>query len=268
MLRYQSNARPQYRRVSSGEAGWAAVVTVEASFAVPLFLIVCFLFLSLIEIQTVRSTMYYSLVQAAKTEASDPVYRLSPVVNIWSLKKNLQTSAGSSSPGFGLLSHALGNADCFGSYIEPDGTTLVAKVNYTIPLPFHLPVKNKLKFHSSVRIRLWFGGLDQTDTENDDEIVYITDHGLVYHRDRQCTYLKLSIATADAASVKNKRNRWGGKYHACELCTFGPAPLKLFITDQGTKYHYRLDCSGLKRSIRSIRLSETGFRRPCSKCCQ
>ena len=42
----------------------------------------------------------------------------------------------------------------------------------------------------------------------------------------------------------------------------------LYITNQGDCYHKDLGCSGIKRTVRMIRLSEVGTRRPCSRCGQ
>ena len=40
----------------------------------------------------------------------------------------------------------------------------------------------------------------------------------------------------------------------------------VFITDQGNRFHYDLNCSGIKRTIYMIRLSEVGNRKQCSRC--
>ena len=40
----------------------------------------------------------------------------------------------------------------------------------------------------------------------------------------------------------------------------------VFITDQGNRFHYDLNCGGIKRTIYMIRLSEVGNRKKCSRC--
>ena len=42
--------------------------------------------------------------------------------------------------------------------------------------------------------------------------------------------------------------------------------LEIYITSQGNRYHTQLNCSGLKRTIYTVPLSQTGGRGRCSKC--
>lgn len=118
-------------------------------------------------------------------------------------------------------------------------------------------------------VRAWTG-YDNTralsDLEYTQEYVYITKTGVVYHRDRNCTYLKLSIKSVSADDVEEKRNESGGKYHACEICGKRNNGNILYITDYGDRYHTSIGCSGLKRTIMSVPISEVGDRRACSKC--
>lgn len=127
---------------------------------------------------------------------------------------------------------------------------------------FSIPLYNRFYGHA------WNGyDLDQTFEGAENEIyVYITQTGAVYHRTRGCTYLKLSIEAVSEDALGSRRNENGAKYYACELCGNGSGGGLLYITAQGTRYHTFLNCSGLKRTIYSIPLTQVGNRRPCSKC--
>ena len=60
-----------------------------------------------------------------------------------------------------------------------------------------------------------------------------------------------------------------GKYKICERCCHGITPQdgeEVYITIYGDRYHKSRTCSGLKRTIREIMLSQVGNRAPCSKC--
>lgn len=95
--------------------------------------------------------------------------------------------------------------------------------------------------------------------------VFITKSGTVYHRNRNCTYLNPSVKAVYYEDVKSKRNAGGAIYYACERCG-GKSSTVVYITEQGSRYHSSLECSGLKRTIYTIKLSEAGGRSPCSKC--
>ncbi len=99
-----------------------------------------------------------------------------------------------------------------------------------------------------------------------EEMVYVTEYGEVFHRDINCTHLKLSITPVNKKEVSNKRGIGGGKYHKCEYCGSKNDNGTLYITNYGDKYHTSLSCPGLKRTIYMVPISEVGGRGPCSKC--
>lgn len=108
------------------------------------------------------------------------------------------------------------------------------------------------------------GGVSQPETCT----VYVTETGTVYHSDRGCTHLQLSVRQVSASVVDALRNQDGGRYHACEKCARGGAPGILYITDEGNRYHYSNGCSGLKRTVSAMTKEEAvsaGYR-PCSRC--
>lgn len=100
----------------------------------------------------------------------------------------------------------------------------------------------------------------------EDPMVYITKTGTVYHMDRNCTYLNPKIETVAAQSVSDRRNESGAKYAPCGSCGTGGSGNCVYITKHGSSYHKRLNCPGLKRTIYTVPLSETGARGRCSKC--
>lgn len=57
------------------------------------------------------------------------------------------------------------------------------------------------------------------------------------------------------------------KYAACEKCIHKGSSLSaIFVTAYGDCYHSTLGCSGLKRTIKAVRLKDVGRLRPCSRC--
>ncbi len=122
---------------------------------------------------------------------------------------------------------------------------------------------------SRARIKA-FTGFDNTrhngNEETEEEIVYITESGTVYHRDRGCRHLNISVRETSEEAVKNERNESGAKYYPCEFCGGHSGSGKLYITDDGDRYHTSLSCPGLKRGIRAVPISEVGGRPPCKRC--
>ena len=105
-----------------------------------------------------------------------------------------------------------------------------------------------------------------SDAKQEDPMVFITETGTVYHVDRNCTYLNPSVESIPAITVNERRNHSGGKYYPCEICGAGAGMVQVYITEQGSSYHSRINCSGLKRTIYTVPLSQTGGRGRCSKC--
>ena len=97
-------------------------------------------------------------------------------------------------------------------------------------------------------------------------MVFITASGTVYHLNRNCTYLNPSVEAVSAEEVTGLRNQSGGRYYACESCGKAGVQGQVYITQYGDSYHSRIHCSGLKRTIYTVPLSQTDGRGRCSKC--
>lgn len=100
----------------------------------------------------------------------------------------------------------------------------------------------------------------------EDPMVYITQTGTVYHTDRNCRYLNPSVESVPRETVGSRRNESGGRYYPCERCDGSSGTGQVYLTGQGSSYHSRISCSGLKRTIYTVPLSEVGARGRCSKC--
>ncbi len=156
---------------------------------------------------------------------------------------------------------------------EDNAIDIIVTYNIRLPLLF-INIKD-IPVMQRVRMRGWNGHevtaknpSSDTDQENP-EMVYITETGTVYHLYKDCTYLKLSIKEVDFDQIAFLRNDSGGKYKKCSLCSDNgdvSGHKTVYITNTGDRYHYNLSCSGLKRTIITIRISETGDRSLCTRC--
>lgn len=127
------------------------------------------------------------------------------------------------------------------------------------------PFRMANRFHAHI-----WNGYDVAGNSGEDQenlvTVYVAETGKVYHRDRNCTHLCLSIQEIAAGTQGNYRNENGGRYSECERCRGEAATGTLYIAREGDCFHYSRECSGLKRTVYSILLKDAGDYRPCSRC--
>lgn len=147
------------------------------------------------------------------------------------------------------------------------GEEVCLRAAYSVKLPVRLFWNGELPVIQRAECRKWTGWKPYGEAGDGDTWVYVTQTGTVYHRTRECTHLTLSIRSVPWEELEWLRNENGAKYHACTLCVDKKNKFRrVYITNQGDCYHTDLNCSGIKRTIFMIRLSEVGGRRACSKC--
>lgn len=135
-----------------------------------------------------------------------------------------------------------------------------AKTEWICKMPFFMP---DYVFEKAV-CRAWIGF---TELETEETYVYITPEGSVYHLFRDCTHLKLSIESMTYQRAVLEKNEYGEKYRKCKRCK-EPFGILVYITKEGDCYHSERNCSGLKRTIRQIAISEVLGRTCCIRCAE
>lgn len=250
----------------------SASMTLEAALVLPLFLFVILNLISVIEIYRVQSNMSVALHSTAKQMA---VYGYEfeeiGVANNFTclyaannVKKLLGNDYFEKSPvknGFGGISWSrsqiMEKDDCIDLVAEYRIKPFVSVMGFS-----------EFDMYNRIRTRAWTGydnSKELSQNKNQEELVYITPDGVVYHKSRGCTYLKLTISAIDMDLLKNKRSEDGSIYYACEDCG-NKADGTVYITNYGNRFHSTLRCSKLKRTIIIIPISKTGQRWACSKC--
>lgn len=258
--------------------GLKASMTVEAAFVLPFFLFAFLNIISILEIYRVQSNMSAAMHRTAK-EMAVCAYEYKAVFgdDVGTLE-SLGLTYGYAS---NRVKRILGEKYLNGSPIkggtsgigwyrssvleEDDCIDLIA--TYTVKPPAAIVGFGEFKMYNRMLTRAWTGydNAAATGSNADEELVYITPDGAVFHRSRTCSYLKLSIVPVNKAVLVSWRNEGGAKYYPCEECGKEERNI-VYVTDYGTRYHSSLQCSKLKRTILTVPLSEVGGRGACSKC--
>lgn len=150
-----------------------------------------------------------------------------------------------------------------------DDKTIDIIVQYQIKIPVLFMKLNELNIVQRVVVRGFTGWEGGEGDNKDQEYVYVTRFGSVYHKQIECTHIKLSIRSIPYEEVDLERNTGGGKYSFCHSCIKKESDAygkEVYITDTGDRYHIQLNCSGLKRLISRIPISEIEDRTPCKRC--
>ena len=236
--------------------------TVEAAVIIPLISLFLAGILFWFRVMQVETQVYSALSYASRKTAA--------------VCSEIDTAAAGFISAEAYFQEALSDYDGVGDYIYGGtaGISLIAsdfsgeyvklKADYIIKFPFfsfsigHILVCQESKSHK------WTGNSRQPE---ENPWVFVTDYGSVYHSTRSCNYLDLSVHGTKMANLEALRNKSEHKYYACELCAAENKSTNwVYITDYGTAYHTDLSCSGLKRTIYQVRLSEVGTRPACTKC--
>lgn len=272
------------KRVSSFTSRkYKASMTVEAAFALPLFIFLIVNLIYVMNIIGVQSRLNAALHQVGNKIAfygyayeksmgnvlPDGMEGIaSMAVSQLYVSGEIENYAGAEYLNKSCIKNGAGGIRYDKTAIEENNDIVEICLNYQVqPLIAILGFEN---FNMCQRYygRMWTGYDVETgisDFTSDEPMVYVTETGTVYHTDRNCTHLNLSVVSARTEDIADMRNQSGGKYYPCEMCGAYPQGT-VYITAQGSSYHTRLNCSGLKRTIYTIPLSQTGGRGRCSRC--
>lgn len=147
---------------------------------------------------------------------------------------------------------------------EEDATL---KVSASYRLKIGIPFVGEYSFARQAQAmqRVFCGYVEHGDgkTGADSQgVVYVAEHGSVYHTSLSCTHICRRISGSSVDRILS-----GKKYQACDKCIHeGERPSVLYVTPYGEKYHSSLSCSGLKRTVKAIPKEEAEGMRMCSRC--
>lgn len=240
-----------------------AILTIEASVVLPLFLMAVVLVLS------ISSAIYISeKIDCCIYEEAENISLLklnATDYGVSGIEANTKYKLGDKLLNNGMIKDGEHGLD-FSDTDLSDDEIVELSVKYTIVFPFdafgilQLPLENRIIMHNASGYKKGLNGYES------DDYVYMTTTGSVYHRSRECSHIKLSIKKIASNELPDVRNDNGKKYKQCSTCKPKASDELLYITKDGDKYHRTLACSGLKRIVKRVKLSQIGSIPPCSKC--
>lgn len=236
--------------------------TLEAAVVLPLmagFFLAILFFFRVLQVQTgVQTALYYASRKTA-CEASTVSSQTALLVSAeaYFQKEVRQYESVSKYVRGGSWGVSLLRSDIAESHVN-------LKADYFIKLPINFFKIRGITVSQCSKSRKWTGDRENLGEEG---YVYVAKNGTVYHLTRDCPYLDLSIRAVAADQLSALKNKSDHKYYACSGCVAKNKGAKIvYITDYGTHYHVSLTCSGLKRSVYLIPISEVGEKGACSKC--
>lgn len=263
--------------------------TVEAAFALPIFIFAVLAFVYLFRMVLMQVQLQGALSEAA-VELSGSAYLTEELThneeNSGDSENIIMQGGGKLATGATIrkyfvkessYSNMLKNKISYvsSSYLQEDKIIdLISEYTIEIPLPLievcNIPIIQRIKTRAYVGTDKLLSGNGQINetSGNDEDYVYVTETGSVYHLSLECSSLKLTIYDCNRKKISKKRNVYGGCYKACEKCCKGEFDGDtVYICSDGDAYHYLLDCSGLKRTIKKVKLSEVSSSlRACMRC--
>lgn len=143
-----------------------------------------------------------------------------------------------------------------------DAAYMDMSVTYRIKFPIRIFGVKSMEFSDRRRMHRWTGYQKGEGDGKNQEWVYITPTGSVYHLSRTCTHLKLSITSAAKERLKTDLRN----YVPCRRCGKKKGGSVIYVTSEGECYHVKIDCSGLKRTVYMIPKDQAEGKRACSRC--
>ena len=238
-------------------------VSIEAALVIPIFFFAVCCLCYLLEIMAIQSYVHSALHNAGR-EVAKEIY-INPFVSPSRVESDMIENIGEERLERSIIEGGSAGLDTSGTVASPTTGIVQMHVKYRILLPIRLFGRLGMSCEDGFRIKGWNGYQKEGMFTPREDIVYITETGIVYHKDYHCTYLDLSIQMATKVQIETMRNEAGEKYRVCERCGMA-AGNRVYITKQGNRYHSSLGCSGLKRKIYAIPKSEVMGKGACSRC--
>lgn len=268
-----------YHPLKSASA--AGSLTVETAFVLPIFLFAMITIMYLIEILHFSENVQAALCEEAM-DLSSYAYAgeklgIEPglgsmiegkIFSITYVKSKVIERMGSEYINESPVESGTSGLSFLHSSVLDNDEMIDLVVTYKAKMPYDFFGIRHFIIADRARVRAFTGydNIRSGTRSTGEQMVFITEHGTVYHTSRSCRHLNFNIQTVDSDAVCNERSNDGSKYYPCEYCASHGAGETVYITDDGNRYHNSLTCPSLSRAIKEIPLSQAGTRSCCTDC--
>lgn len=274
------------KRVLSFTSRMNAAMSVEAAFALSLFLFFMISLLAPMKVMNIHRQMQAALEAAGEDAAryAYVTYRMDQEKEVsgedqsWK-QEYIQGFATKAAVLAGIsydlsrrsAGYPVEHINMMGSEIMNGDDDIDLIVRYEVRLPFSVFGLKSIRQTCRCRRRAWIGRKggrgDGDTTEGDsDIIVYIGRNATRYHQNRYCHYLYNDLQAVAKEDVGSLRNAGGGIYHPCSICGNLNGRDTVYIMPSGNKYHTDPGCHSIIAYVQEVKLSEVEHLGGCSYC--
>lgn len=269
------------RSVFNKSNKYNASLTVETSLVLPIFVILSIALISILEMMNTYSRVEFALHETAR-EAAILAYSVDKClpeegletegiageVVDFALNETVIRAIFTEKLADEMTGNSVIEGDNFGisfwrSDVVNDENCIDLIVTYKVTPWINLLGIGSMTLSNRAKVHMWNG---YSHGEYDDEYVYITATGEVYHTNPNCSYLHVSLMTVDCRNIGSYRNADGSKYYSCKSCFDSSNGNTVYISEYGESYHSSMNCSGIKRTVYKVKRSKVGGKPLCNKC--
>lgn len=242
-------------------------ITIEASLAVPLFFLATLCVIYLMEMMALQMSVRIGMHTALEQIVGETTTLAT--IGTDGIEEMVVAAIGEEKLEQSILLNGKDGLDCSESKVSLSNGCVTLHVNYTLQLPIPQFGNLGLTYEEEMVGKAWTGYDGGVNVE-EEIMVYISDTESVYHLSSSCTHLQLEIYGTTMEEVVNLRNEYGEMYTPCSKCIEAEEALSgvIYVASTGTHYHSNLSCSGLKRSIYEVPISEVIGMGLCSRCAE
>lgn len=258
-----------FRRVS-------ASVTVEAAIVMPLFIYGVTALLFLMQIIMIKQDMNVAMYNTVRTMskyayAYDKLMETDKEVSAITAYGTLLAELGTDYAKEHYIVGGNAGLVLLGTQVLSGDGKIEVTITYSIRNPFDIFGIGIVSVRQTYTAQGWLGDkgvADYIKNATEEQTVFITLYGEVYHTEEECAYINLSVTNISVKELESARNLGGGKYYACELCVQDNVTSlgEVYVTNYGDRYHRMYECSGIRRTVIEVPFSKKGERQLCKKC--